>query len=145
MKRFLFIFFCTSLLIPCLAQAQAEFRGITHLNGDLYQVQDDNNTFTAFLVTPEGIILTDPINTRTATWLKAELKKQFDLPVKYLIYSHNHDGHSSGAAVYDEAIIVGQENIVPMFELWNDPSFPFEEFDGFVVPRSKSVIHRPIH
>ena len=86
------------------AFAQAEFRGIRHIAGDLYQVQDDNNTFTALLVTPEGIILTDPINRRTATWLKAELKERFDLPVKYLIYSHNHDGHSSGADVYDEAI-----------------------------------------
>ena len=137
MKRFAIVFFCTSLLTSYVAQAQPEFRGITHLNGDLYQVQDDNNTFTAFLVTPEGIILTDPINTRTATWLKAELKKQFNLPVKYLIYSHNHDGHSSGAAVYDEAIIVGQENIVPMFKLWNDPSYPFEEFDGFGGDREK--------
>ena len=50
---------------------------------------------------------------------------------KYLIYSHNHDGHSSGAVVYDEAIVVGQANIVPMFELWNDSSFQFNEFDGF--------------
>ncbi len=100
MKRLAIVFSCTSLLISCLAHAQMEFRGITHLTGDLYQVQDDNNTFTAFLVTPEGIILTDPINTKTATWLKAELKKKFNLSVKYLIYSHNHDGHSSGAAVY---------------------------------------------
>jgi glyoxylase-like metal-dependent hydrolase (beta-lactamase superfamily II) len=113
------------------AFAQAEFRGIRHIAGDLYQVQDDNNTFTALLVTPEGIILTDPINRRTATWLKAELKKRFDLPVKYLIYSHNHDGHSSGADVYDEAIIIGQENIVPIFEIWNDLSIPYTEFDGF--------------
>jgi glyoxylase-like metal-dependent hydrolase (beta-lactamase superfamily II) len=138
MSRLVIIFsFAVSMLLCLSAQAQIEFRGIKHLAGDLYQVQDDNNTFTAFLVTPEGIILTDPINTKTATWLKAELRKQFDLPVKYLIYSHNHDGHSSGAAVYDEAIIIGQENIVPMFELWNDPSFPFVEFDGFGGDRNK--------
>ena len=99
------------LLIIASANAaiNEEFRGITHVTGDLYQVQDDNNTYTAFLVTPEGIILVDPINTRTAVWLKAELKKRFDLPVKYLIYSHSHDDHSSGAAVYDEATIVGHE------------------------------------
>jgi glyoxylase-like metal-dependent hydrolase (beta-lactamase superfamily II) len=136
-RRFAFVFFCTSFLISVVAQAQPEFRGITHLAGDLYQVQDDNNTFTAFLVTPEGVILTDPINTRTATWLKAEIRKQFDLPVKYLIYSHNHDGHSSGAAVYDEAIIVGQEDIVPMFEIWNDLSIVWPEFSGFGGDRAK--------
>ena len=75
MKRLTTIFSCTSLLISCLAHAQMEFRGITHIAGDLSQVQDDNNTFTAFLVTPEGIILTDPINTRTATWLKVRVYK----------------------------------------------------------------------
>ncbi len=45
------------------AFAQAEFRGIRHIASDLYQVQDDNNAFTVLLVTPEGIILTDPMFT----------------------------------------------------------------------------------
>ena len=108
-----------------------DFRGIAHVTGDLYQVQDDNNTYTAFLVTPEGIILVDPINTRTAVWLKAELKKRFDLPVKYLIYSHSHDDHSSGAAVYDEATIIGHENVVAEFDIWNDLSIAIDDFDGF--------------
>jgi glyoxylase-like metal-dependent hydrolase (beta-lactamase superfamily II) len=122
--------------------AQPEFRGIKHVTGDLYQVQDDNNTFTAFLVTHEGIILTDPINDRTATWLKEELRKRFDLPVKYLIYSHNHDGHSPGAAIYDEAIVIGQENIVPIFEMWNDLSVRYEEFEGFDGDREQFEAYR---
>ena len=132
MKRLVIILLCTlSFLLSCSAYAQLEFRGITHIAGDLYQVQDDNNTFTAFLVTPEGIILTDPIDTRTATWLNSELKKRFDLPVKYLIYTTNHDGHAFGAAVYDEAIIVAQENMVPILEMWRDMSIRFDEFEGF--------------
>jgi glyoxylase-like metal-dependent hydrolase (beta-lactamase superfamily II) len=138
MKCLVIIFWYTmSLLLSYSAHAQPEFRGIKHIAGDLYQVQDDNNTFTALLLTPEGIILTDPINTRTATWLKAELKERFNLPVRYLIYSHNHDGHAFGAAVFDEAIIVGQENIVPMFEMWNDLSIKFDEFEGFGGDRDK--------
>jgi len=133
MKRLSLLFVGMPALIgswSCNAQDES-FRGIEHITGDLYQVQDDNNTYTAFLVTPEGIILTDPINTRTATWLKAELKKRFDLPVKYLIYSHSHDDHSSGAAVYDEAIVVGHENVVGEFEIWDDPSIDIDDFDGF--------------
>ena len=123
---------CTmSLLLSYSAYAQMEFRGITHITGDLYQVQDDNNTFTAFLVTPEGIILTDPIDTRTATWLKAELDERFNLPVKYLIYGANHDGHAFGGEVYEEAIIVAQENVVPIMEMWRDLSVRFDEFEGF--------------
>jgi glyoxylase-like metal-dependent hydrolase (beta-lactamase superfamily II) len=132
MKRISTVLSCTmSLLLSCSAYAQIEFRGITHIAGDLYQVQDDNNTFSAFLVTPEGIILSDPIGTNHATWLKAELKRRFDLPVKYLIYSTNHDGHANGAAVFDEAIIIGQENIVPVLEIWRDISIRFDEFEGF--------------
>jgi glyoxylase-like metal-dependent hydrolase (beta-lactamase superfamily II) len=124
------------------ADAQSKFRGIKHITGDLYQVQDDNNTFTAFLVTREGIILTDPINERSAIWLKEELRKRFDLPVKYLIYSHNHDGHSPGAAIYDDAIIIGQENIVPIFEIWNDLSVRYDEFEGFDGDREKFEAYR---
>jgi glyoxylase-like metal-dependent hydrolase (beta-lactamase superfamily II) len=125
--------FCVLLLAswPVLAEVDAANRAITHVTGDLYQVEDDNNTFTAFLVTHEGIILTDPINTRTAQWLKAELDERFNLPVRYLIYSHSHDDHSSGAAVYDEAIIIGHENVIGEFEIWNDPSIAIDDFDGF--------------
>lgn len=116
---------------PNHAQINESLRGIKHIAGDLYQVQDDNNAFTAFLVTPDGIILTDPINTRTATWLKAELERRFNLPVKYLIYSHSHDDHSSGAAIYDESIVVGHENVIGEFEIWNDLSINIDDFDGF--------------
>ena len=133
MMRLSLVFVVTLALIgswSCNAQDES-FRGIEHITGDLYQVQDDNNTYTAFLVTPAGIVLTDPINTRTATWLKAELKKRFDLPVKYLIYSHSHDDHSSGAAVYDEAIVVGHENVVGEFNIWDDLSIEIDDFDGF--------------
>ena len=121
-------FFVTGSALAVIDEAN---RGIKHVAGDLYQVQDDNNTYTAFLVTPDGIILTDPINTRTAVWLKAELKKRFDVPVKYLIYSHSHDDHSSGAAIYDQATIVAQENVVAEFEIWNDLSIEIPDFDGF--------------
>ena len=133
MKRIVTIWLCLLVLVSCSNgdEADATFRGISHVAGDLYQVQDNNNTFTAFLVTPEGIILTDPINTETAIWLKAELKERFDLPVKYLIYSHSHDDHSSGAAVYDEAVIVGHENVVAEFEIWDDISIDIDDFDGF--------------
>ncbi len=133
MKQIVTLWLCTLALVSCSNgdDAAPPFRGITHVTGDLYQVQDNNNTFTAFLVTPEGIILTDPINTETATWLKAELKERFDVPVKYLIYSHSHDDHSSGAAVYDEAIIIGHENVIAEFDIWDDLSIDIDDFDGF--------------
>jgi glyoxylase-like metal-dependent hydrolase (beta-lactamase superfamily II) len=63
-----------------------------------------------FLVTPAGIIATDPINADAAKWLKAELKKRFNQPVKFLIYSHDHPDHISGGEVFaDTAVVVAHE------------------------------------
>ncbi len=87
-------------------------REIKHIAGGLFNVQDENNTFTAFLVTSEGIILTDPINHKTASWIKAELDRRFDVPVKYVIYSHHHDDHAPGAELFEDAIIIAHKNVV---------------------------------
>lgn len=84
---------------------------ITHLKGDLYtfrQVRD----FGLFAVTPDGIMVVDPMNTEMSTWLKAELDERFGLPVRYVIYSHHHNDHASGGAVFeDTAIYIGHENM----------------------------------
>ena len=62
------------------------------------------------MVTPDGIVLVEPIGTEFATWLKASCATRFKVPVKYVIYSHHHWDHGSGASVYaDTARIVGHE------------------------------------
>jgi glyoxylase-like metal-dependent hydrolase (beta-lactamase superfamily II) len=62
------------------------------------------------MVTPDGIVLVEPIGVEFATWLKGELATRFKVPVKYVIYSHHHWDHGSGASVYaDTARIVGHE------------------------------------
>jgi glyoxylase-like metal-dependent hydrolase (beta-lactamase superfamily II) len=94
-----------------LAQSEGSTHGIKQIAGNLYQFHDDNNTFSAFLVTPDGIILTDPMDSRTATWLKGELETRFDVPVKYIIYS-NAIEHNGGAEVFGGAIIIAQENTI---------------------------------
>jgi glyoxylase-like metal-dependent hydrolase (beta-lactamase superfamily II) len=67
-----------------------------------------------FLNTKEGIILTDPIQTSAALWLRSELKQRFIKPVKYVIYSHGHFDHIGGGQVYQEdgATVVAHENAV---------------------------------
>ena len=86
-------------------------RGIVQIAEDLYRVQDDFH-FTVFLVTPEGIILGDPINADAAMWLKGELAERFDVPVRYVLYSHYHWDHASGAQVFDDtATIIGHANM----------------------------------
>jgi len=67
----------------------------------------------AFMVTRDGIILVEPIGTEMAAWLKAEMARRFNVPVKYVIYSHSHWDHASGGAVYaDTARLIGHENML---------------------------------
>ena len=105
-----------SILIVALpvtqsALAQDEpFREIVNITGDLYRATN-NAHHTAFLVTSDGIILTDPIGTDFSTWLKAELDERFGVPVRYVLYSHYHDDHASGGAVFeDTAESIGHDN-----------------------------------
>lgn len=112
------------LIITCLlsgamtsnAQTPPQ-RAITAISGNLYRVQNDRHN-SLVLVTPDGIILTDPINRDFASWLKAELTRRFDRPVKYVIYSHHHWDHASGGGVFsDTAQFIGHENMLARLRL----------------------------
>lgn len=92
-----------------LAQ-QSPIREITQITGDLYRFRN-NFHYSVFLVTPEGIIATDPINAEAARWLKQELAQRFARPVTYLIYSHDHADHIAGGEVFaDTAVVIAHEN-----------------------------------
>ncbi len=90
--------------------ALAQDRAITQIAGDLYRFQNKFH-YSVFLVTPEGVIATDPINAEAAAWLKQEIAARFNTTVKYLVYSHDHADHISGGEVFaDDAIVVAHEN-----------------------------------
>jgi glyoxylase-like metal-dependent hydrolase (beta-lactamase superfamily II) len=91
-----------------IAQA-GPVREITKVAGEIYRFRN-NNHYSIFVVTPAGIIATDPINRDAATWLKAELQRRFNLPVRYLVYSHDHADHIAGGEVFaDTATVVAHE------------------------------------
>jgi glyoxylase-like metal-dependent hydrolase (beta-lactamase superfamily II) len=93
---------------------QTQYKGqeIGRLTGEVYYARMDDYV-SAFIVTSEGIALVEPIGTEMATWLKAEIAKRFNVPVKYVIYSHSHWDHASGGAVYaDTARFIGQANLL---------------------------------
>jgi glyoxylase-like metal-dependent hydrolase (beta-lactamase superfamily II) len=94
------------------AQPAAPTRGITQVAGQLYRAQN-NNHYNVFLVTPEGVILTDPINRDFARWLKGEIAQRFKVPVRYVLYSHHDWDHASGGAVFaDTAEFVGHASML---------------------------------
>lgn len=98
------------LLVPSILWAQPAKRSITRIAGEVYRYQNNFHN-SIFAVTPKGVIATDPINAEAAAWLKAELKRRFNQPVRYLIYSHDHRDHISGGEVFaDTATIIAHEN-----------------------------------
>ena len=94
---------------PASAQDDVK-REITNIAGDLYRFQNQFH-FSVFLVTPEGVIATDPINAAAAEWLKAEIRERFGQEIRYLVLSHDHADHSAGGEVFaDTATVVAHEN-----------------------------------
>ena len=100
---------------PPSVYQQTEYKGreIGNLTGSTYYARYDDY-LSVFMVTSEGIILAEPVGTDQGTWLKGELARRFpNVPVKYVIYSHRHADHGSGAAVFaDTARLIGHENML---------------------------------
>ena len=93
------------------AQQKPPARGIVNITGQLFRAQNDNH-YTVFLVTPEGIIMSDPINRDFARYLKAEFATRFKQPVRYVLYTHKDWDHASGGVVFaDTAEFVGHQNM----------------------------------
>ena len=64
-----------------------------------------------FIVTTEGIIVVDG-DCDNMQWLKSELQTRFKVPVKYVVLSHDHQGHICDTQVFaDTAVGIGHVNI----------------------------------
>jgi glyoxylase-like metal-dependent hydrolase (beta-lactamase superfamily II) len=97
--------------VAAIAQRGGPAREIVNVKGEIYRARN-NNYFALFMVTPEGIILADPINSAFATWMKEQFAERFRVPVRYVIYSHSHWDHIEGGAVFaDTARFVAHENV----------------------------------
>lgn len=66
------------------------------------------------LITKEGALVIDPAMTCTAGWLRDEIKKRFNVPVKYVIYTHAHADHISGGQIFQSegAVVVANQRAV---------------------------------
>ena len=72
---------------------------ITKLADDVYLFRHQFHQ-SMFVTTPDGVIVTDPISGDAAGWLKTEIAKLTDQPVRYVVYSHHHSDHITGGSVF---------------------------------------------
>lgn len=88
----------------------------TEIGDGLYTFRWEG-TRNIFMVTDEGVIVTDPISVSAAKALRGEIAKITDKPVKYVVYSHTHWDHILGGGIFKEegAQFVAHENCVDDF------------------------------
>lgn len=97
------------LILTPAVNAQEAKRSIEQVKGDVYRFQN-NFHFAMFVVTDEGIVVTDPINAEAVKWLKAELARRFDKPVTHMVLSHHHADHASGGEAWGDIKVIAHEN-----------------------------------
>src|SRR5438445_3664598 len=89
-----------------------------------------------FVVTPAGVIATDPVAygrpTGGASYV-AEIRKVTAKPIKYLVYSHHHYDHVAGGQAFKDAgaKIVAHKKTKERLAVLKDPATPLpdETFD----------------
>jgi glyoxylase-like metal-dependent hydrolase (beta-lactamase superfamily II) len=73
-----------------------------------------------FVVTPDGVIATDPIGERrpAAAAFIGEIRKITQAPIKYVVYSHSHFDHIAGGKPFKDvgAVFVAHKNTKSLLE-----------------------------
>jgi len=108
MQRSILAAIVFAVAMPVLAQAPARPQiQTTKVDGtDGVYIFRNGGHQSMFIVTPDGVIATDPVAygrpTGGADYV-AEIRKVTNQPIKYLIYSHHHYDHIAGGKAFKDA------------------------------------------
>jgi glyoxylase-like metal-dependent hydrolase (beta-lactamase superfamily II) len=85
-----------------------------------------------FVVTPDGVIATDPIGERrpAAAAYIAEIRKITQAPIKYVVYSHSHFDHIAGGKPFKDlgATFIAHKNTKSLLEARKSPDVVMPDF-----------------
>ena len=88
-------------------------RSIVQISESVYRWGSDNQ-YGAYIVNSDGIIVVDGhyCPSGTVQWLKEELTRRYDVPVKYVVLTHDHQSHICNTQVFsDTAVGVSHRNL----------------------------------
>src|SRR5262249_61715349 len=116
----------TATALAATAQAQqspAPPFATTKVADNVYIFRYGNHQ-SMFIVTPAGVIATDPISERRpATPYIEAIQAVTKAPIKYVIYSHSHFDHIAGGKPNHQPIVTSQNSKqLPNHLIVNEPS-----------------------
>lgn len=89
------------VLIPAVTVCvAAEKQPVTQAADGVYSYDPSDGYISMFVVTNEGVIAIEPVNTQHAKGLLKAIQSVTKKPVRYLLHSHNHWDHSNGGQVF---------------------------------------------
>ncbi len=119
------------LLFGAAAQAQSN---VVQVADGVYAFDPQDGYNSMFVVTDEGVIAIESVNSRHAAGMLEAIRSVTDQPVKYLLHSHNHWDHANGGKVFREAgakLVAHEEAIAWMAANPNpDLALPDESWSG---------------
>jgi glyoxylase-like metal-dependent hydrolase (beta-lactamase superfamily II) len=134
MQRSIFAVLAILVALPVFAQAPARPpQQTTKVDGaDGVYIFRNGNHQSMFVVTPEGVIATDPIAYGRPTGgadFVAAIRQVTDRPIKYLIYSHHHYDHIAGGKAFKDAgaTIVAHKRAAERLAVLKDPATPLPD------------------
>lgn len=85
------------------ANSQSLPKNVAEIDKNVYSYSLDGEYFSMFIVTTNGVIAIESINSMHAKGMVDAIKEITKKPIKYLLHSHNHWDHASGGQVFKDA------------------------------------------
>ena len=91
------------LLAPSMTAIVKAAEHAHQVADNIYRYAPGNGYTSLFVVTTDGVIAIEPVNTKHAEGMVAAIKSVTDQPIRYLLHSHNHWDHSAGGKAFRDA------------------------------------------